>query len=98
MPDEPAALPQMPATPRAWITVVDSDQGPSSHIGWERLRGSNHHPLFTADQLRAYGLACRAAALEEAARECERCGPSSGSFKLVSDGFAAAIRALKEQG
>jgi hypothetical protein len=50
-------------TPTAWITVVDTTQGPSSQVNWTRMRGVKHHPLFSEDQLRQEVAADRAALL-----------------------------------
>ena len=53
--------------PTAWITVVETSQGPSSQVNWTKMRGVKHHPLYTADQVRA----CARAALERAAHICD---------------------------
>jgi hypothetical protein len=39
-------------TPTAWITEVETRQGPSAQVNWTRMRGSHHRPLFTAEQVR----------------------------------------------
>lgn len=69
--------------PTAWITVVETSQGPSSQVNWTKMRGVKHHPLYTADQVRA----CARAALELAAQIAENAHPDDWPF------IAAAIRA-----
>jgi hypothetical protein len=43
---------ELPA-PTAWITVVETSQGPSRQVNWAQMRGASHEPLYTADQMRA---------------------------------------------
>jgi hypothetical protein len=62
-------------------------------------------PIFTADQMRAYGLACYRAGLERAAGVCETLNHGAfGSPSYLngvsegSRGCASAIRGEKERG
>ena len=34
--------------PAAWITVVETSQGLSRQVNWEKMRGVSHEPLYTA--------------------------------------------------
>jgi len=51
-------------------------------------RAGHTAPLFTADQMRVAILG----ATERAAKKVEEVGPKEGALKLVTEGFAAAIR------
>lgn len=72
--------------PTAWITVVETSQGPSSQVNWTKMRGVKHHPLYTADQVHA----CARAALERAAQICDEINSESGGGWET---FGEAIRA-----
>ena len=49
--------------------------------------------LYTADQLRAYGDAREAAAVERCIEAVRQAGPADGAMALITQAFAAAIRA-----
>ena len=42
------ALAQPEPEPVAWITVVETKQGPSCQVNWTKMRGISHEPLYTA--------------------------------------------------
>lgn len=104
-----AALPN--AT--AWITVVETSQGPSRQVNWTKMRGVDHSPLFSEAQTQAYATAARSdleaenkrlrEALEKLTHyaECQVAAFSSGRPSLDMTLFphlcANARAALKEQ-
>lgn len=46
--------------PTAWITVVETSQGPSRQVNWQKMRGIEHRPLFLETQMIAYATQARA--------------------------------------
>lgn len=84
-----AALPN--AT--AWITVVETSQGPSRQVNWTKMRGVDHSPLFSEAQTQDYATAARAdleaenarlrEALRGAANYIDTLGGVSQSYRIA---------------
>lgn len=49
-----ARLEQPEPKPVAWITVVETRQGLSRQVNWEKMRGINHEPLYTTPPQREW--------------------------------------------
>ena len=105
------ALPPLPE-PEAW-RIFDGEGGygyrddepPPVVVAWAARYGRKHETLFTADALRAYALAARRAALEDASKLCDDAakhwtthGGDSFEGAEAAERLAAAIRALDDKG
>jgi hypothetical protein len=60
------------------------------------IRTASGHTVFCPDELARFAALVRADALEQAAQECIRVGPQGYPLQKLSEGYAAAIRALKD--
>jgi hypothetical protein len=102
MSDKPE-LPE-PSAIRLWAKGDKFTRGlyePPNRITREiwALDGDREEPLYTADQLRAYGAACAAAAMERAAVICDGLDDEAleMGYDNNADDCAAAIRAALQE-
>lgn len=85
-------LPELPPPDGSADVVVGSEQ--INGIAAEVL---NPVDAWSKPLVIAYGRACYLKAIEDAERSVVEVGPQDGPLKLVTEGFAAAIRALAQE-
>jgi len=84
----PPALEALMPEPAVRAVYADARNTPAVKHGFEMSGWLKSPDYYTATQMREAILA----ATERAAKKVEEVGPKEGALKLVTEGFAAAIR------